>query len=63
MEAANILYTPLDVPLPPNIDIEKFLAWVKRVYPQPEKGDAAKEKSTAEELMPDNYPWDLVFRC
>jgi hypothetical protein len=61
MEAANILYTPLDVPPPPEIDIEKFLSWVKRVYPQPEKGDAAKAKSTAEELMPDNYPWDLVF--
>jgi hypothetical protein len=61
MEAANILYTPLDVPLPPEINLEKFLSWVKRVYPQPAKGSAAQSKSTAEKLMPDNYPWDLVF--
>jgi hypothetical protein len=61
MEASNILYTPLDSPLPPNIDIEKFLSWVNRVYPQKEKGEAARDKSTAEELLPDNYPWDLVF--
>lgn len=61
MEVSNILYTPLDVPVPPSIDIEKFLSWVKKVYPQPVKSDAAKAKSTAEELMPGNYPWDLVF--
>lgn len=59
MEVSNILYTPLDVPPPPNIDIEKFLAWIKKVYPQSVKRAAAK--STAENQMPNNYPWDLVF--
>jgi hypothetical protein len=59
MKASNILYTPLDVPLPPNIDIEKFLSWVNRVYPQLVKKSASK--STAENQMPNDYPWDLVF--
>lgn len=59
MEASNILYTPLDVPLPPNIDIEKFLSWVNKVYPQSVKRSAAS--STSENQMPNNYPWDLVF--
>jgi hypothetical protein len=59
MEVSNILYTPLDVPPPPDIDTEKFLAWVRKVYPQSVKTSASK--STAETRMPDNYPWDLVF--
>lgn len=59
MQTENILYTPLDVPLPPDIDTEKFLSWVSKVYPQAAKSDAAD--SIAEKRMPNNYPWDLAF--
>lgn len=61
ISADNILFTPLDVPTPPEVDVEKFLSWVKRVYPQPCKQTASDSNSTAERNMIDNYPWDLVF--
>jgi len=59
MESINICYTPLDVPIRPDVDITKFLAWIKKVYPQRVK----KLARHSESQFPDNYPWDLVYAC
>lgn len=57
MEPIDICYTPLDIPIRPNIDIEKFLAWASSVYPQPWKETAPN----AENKIKEDYPWDLVW--
>ena len=57
MEPIDICYTPLDIPIRPNVDIEKFLAWAKSVYPQPWKETAPN----AENKIKEDYPWDLVW--
>jgi len=59
MEINDICYTPLDIPDRPDIDIQKFLAWAKAVYPQSVKDVA----TSSEDKFPDDYPWDLVFGC
>ena len=57
MEPIDICYTPLDIPTRPDIDIQKFLSWAQRVYPQ-----SCKEGSpNAEDLLQGDYPWDLVW--
>lgn len=57
MESIDICYTPLDIPKRPDIDISKFLAWVKSVYPQSFKETAPN----AEKNIGEEYPWDLVW--
>jgi len=61
MNTLDILYTPLDLPLCPDIDLDKFLSWMDKVYPQNQKSDAAKNKTTSENVYNDDYPWDLTF--
>ena len=57
MEPIDICYTPLDIPVRPDIDMHKFMSWIKQVYPQP-----CKEKEIhAEKTIGQDYPWDLVF--
>ena len=59
MEPIDICYTPLDLPDRPNIDIEKFLSWGKKVYPQIVKDKVISSESQFNE----KYPWDTVFGC
>jgi hypothetical protein len=57
MQPIDICYTPLDIPIRPDIDIAKFLSWAQSVYPQ-----SCKSKSpNAEDLIGKDYPWDLVW--
>lgn len=57
MEPIDICYTPLDIPIRPNIDMHKFMEWIKKVYPQ-----SCKETNIhAEKSFGDKYTWDLVF--
>lgn len=57
MEPIDICYTPLDVPKRPDIDVQKFLSWAQRVYPQ----SCKKNSLTAENDIGKEYPWDLVW--
>jgi hypothetical protein len=57
MEPIDICYTPLDIPIRPNIDMYKFIEWIKKIYPQPCK----EINFHAEKTFGDNYTWDLVF--
>jgi hypothetical protein len=57
MQPIDICYTPLDIPIRPNINISKFISWVKDVYPQPCKETAIH----AEKSFGLEYTWDLVF--
>ena len=57
MEPIDICYTPLDIPKRPDIDMNKFMSWIKKTYPQP-----LKEKEIhAEQKIGEGYTWDLVF--
>ena len=57
MEPIDICYTPLDIPIRPDIDMVKFMAWIKKVYPQPCKDTNIH----AEQKIGEGYTWDLVF--
>jgi hypothetical protein len=57
MQSIDICYTPLDIPIRPNINIPKFMSWAQSVYPQLCKADSAN----AESFIGEEYPWDLVW--
>jgi hypothetical protein len=57
MEPIDICYTPLDIPIRPDIDMIKFMAWIKKVYPQPCK----ETEIHSEKTIGKDYTWDLVF--
>lgn len=56
----DILYTPLDVPARPDVDIKQFRNWCTSIYPQPFRG-IDPYSATAERNLKDMYPWDLVY--
>lgn len=59
MKATDILYTPLDTPDVPDVDISKLLAWVaKHTFTQEIDGrqDASKMPELAE-----SYPWHIMY--
>jgi hypothetical protein len=59
MNALDILYTPLDTPLAPDIDTDKLLAWVKEHSPSQNiinRLDASKVSTVT-----DTYPWNIVY--
>lgn len=57
MEPIDICYTPLDIPIRPDIDIVKFLSWTQSVYPQ----SCKTQSDNAEGTIGKEYPWDLVW--
>jgi len=57
MQSIDICYTPLDIPIRPNINIPKFMSWAQNVYPQSCKENAPN----AENDIGRDYPWDLVW--
>jgi hypothetical protein len=57
MQSIDICYTPLDIPIRPNINIPKFMSWAQNVYPQ----SCKKNAPNAENDIGKDYPWDLVW--
>jgi hypothetical protein len=58
MEHMNILYTPLDIPEPPKVDIPKLRLWIDKY-----KDDQIIKNRTdsSKILSEDEYPWDLIW--
>ncbi len=58
MNHMNILYTPLDLPEPPNVDIAKLRQWIDQY-----KDDQIVENRTdSSKILPaDEYPWDIIW--
>lgn len=61
MNALDILYTPLDLPPCPEVDIAKLRAWVKATYPQKHLIDSTAGKIQAHNSKGSSYPWDFTF--
>lgn len=57
----DIIYTPLDVPPQPDIDIEKFNKWLKDNFQKVNeyRSTLIGHGKTAESKI-ENYPWDLT---
>ena len=54
----NILYTPLDLPEPPKVDINELRQWINQY-----KNDQIIENRTdySKALPADEYPWDIIW--
>jgi hypothetical protein len=64
MKPLDILYTPLDVPEPPEVDIDKLLEW--GIQSKPKQNYEDRYDSSEKEGLKENYPWDIVYwrhRC
>jgi hypothetical protein len=60
MEPIDILYTPLDIPPVPDIDVGAVEQWMKDIYPQSILNEVPGSKRT-QATFGDQYPWDLAF--
>jgi hypothetical protein len=61
MNAIDILYTPLDLPPCPEIDIAKLRNWIEKTYPQTNLLDLTEGVVQAHNSKGDKYPWDFTF--
>lgn len=60
MDMLDVLYTPLDIPLCPEIDIDKLYWWIYQTYPQKELLRQTSRYWIGHDRM-ENYPWDSTF--
>lgn len=60
MELINLLYTPLDVPERPAINIDKFKQWLASAYPQ-ECLTRTPAYNNSMQYYKEKYPWHLTF--
>lgn len=59
----DVLYTPLDCPTPPTIDIDKLKAWQSDVYMKHANwrvGDKHTQLNMYYQGKVEDYPWDLT---
>lgn len=63
MKPADIIYTPLDLPLPPKFDKEKLYNWIDLVHNNDVQWDikTTYKNAVAETKFGEEYPWNLVF--
>lgn len=53
----DILYTPLDIPEPPTVDIDLLVDWICKYQDEQEindRGDSSK-------ILKDTYPWNIIY--
>jgi hypothetical protein len=61
MEAIDVLYTPLDVPEPPEYDVGELRKWIDDNYESLSKyKDFIGKHGGSAESVVENYPWDLT---
>jgi hypothetical protein len=62
MNLADVLYTPLDVPTPPEIDTILLNSWLEENYQSLSKYKDIFTRASANtgEMTVDDYPWDLT---
>jgi hypothetical protein len=61
MIAEDIVYTPLDLPPCPSVNLEKLQTWLQRTYPQTELLKYTHRKIIARHSDQQEYSWDTTF--
>lgn len=61
MNYLDVLYTPLDTPIRPEIDHNLFNDWAASVYPQSCVSVESKQKYVAHDRLQNEYPWNLAY--
>ncbi len=61
MNLYDIVYTPLDLPPCPKIDLGKLDSWIESVYPQTELLKQSGNKLIAGTNQKDEFPWKVVW--
>lgn len=62
MDFLDILYTPIDLPPCPEVDIKKLREWLTKAYPtQKSIIDMTAGEIQAHNKLKDNYPWNFTF--
>lgn len=59
MKATDILYTPLDTPDVPGVDIPKLLSWVAK-HTTTQEISGRQDASKMSELS-ESYPWNIIY--
>jgi len=59
MNAVDILYTPLDTPDVPDVDVPKLLAWVAK-HTKVQEISGRQDASKITELT-ESYPWNIIY--
>lgn len=60
MKPIDILYTPLDVPPLPNVDIEALMAWV-HAYSTVQRNQIHGTNDASKVVDDTHYPWDIMY--
>lgn len=61
MNLQDILYTPLDLPACPKVDLARLDKWIDGVYPQTDLLNATGNKFIAGINEKDEFPWKVVW--
>lgn len=61
MRAEDIVYTPLDLPPCPSVDMARMNQWIKETYPQKDLLKYTHKKLLAKHSDTEIYPWDATF--
>lgn len=61
MQPTDIIYTPLDLPPCPDIDIKKLEEWMELVYPQTQLLERTGGKYISGDNDKNTFPWDVIF--
>jgi hypothetical protein len=61
MKAEDVIYTPLDLPCCPEIDLAKLTAWMNSVYPQKHLLQQTGNYLIAGINEKDAFPWEVVW--
>ena len=57
MKPVDILYTPLDIPEPPKVDLDALVAWICKYQ---EEQEVKKRQDFSKELK-GSYPWNIIY--
>ncbi len=61
MNLYDIVYTPLDLPPCPRVDLNKLESWIDSVYPQTELLKQSGSRLIAGTNQKDEFPWKVVW--
>jgi hypothetical protein len=61
VNATDIVYTPLDLPPCPDVDIDKLEAWMESVYPQEKLINHTANSYISGENQGTAFPWNVIF--
>lgn len=57
MTPFDILYTPLDIPEPPAVDLNLLVDWVRKYQDEQE----ILNRKDSSKVLKEKYPWDIIY--